>query len=86
MEENEWREHKILHHTFLVGAHHCEPATITTTAFSQTDLFLAEFISNSDPERNLSDQLQSQSRTNVDMMSTCSREPALFYSYQSMLM
>ena len=40
-----------------------------------------EFISSSDPNRNLSEQLQSQARTNVDrdfdMMSTCSREPEL---------
>ena len=40
---------------------------IPVTAFSQTDLFLIEFIWNSDPQRNLIDQLQSQARTNVDM-------------------
>ena len=40
---------------------------IPVTALSQTDLFLIEFIWNSDPQRNLIDQLQSQARTNVDM-------------------
>ena len=44
-----------------------QPPHTPVTALSQTDLFLAEFISNSDPHRNLSDQLQSQARTNVDM-------------------
>ena len=34
--------------------------------------------------RDLSDQLQSQARTNVDM-STCSREAELFYPYRSVL-
>ena len=57
---------------------------ILVTAFSQTDLFQFEFISNSDPHRNLSDQLQSQAWTNVDML-TCSREAALFYPYRSVL-
>ena len=40
---------------------------ILDTAFSQIDLFLAEFMSNSDPHGNLSDQLQLQARTNVDI-------------------
>ena len=40
---------------------------IPVTAFLQTDLFLA----NSDPPRNLSDELQWQARTNVDMSTWC---------------
>ena len=48
---------------------------IPVRAFSQTNLFLDfEFISNSDPYRNLSNQLQSQARTNIVIMSTCSSE------------
>ena len=43
-----------------------QPPDTPVTALSQTDPFLAEFISNSDPHRNLSDQLQSQAPTNVD--------------------
>ena len=58
---------------------------IPVTTFSQTDLFLFKFISNSDPHRNLSDKLQSQARTIVDM-STCSRETAFFCPYRSVLM
>ena len=52
---------------------------IPVTAFSQTDLFLVwiyHWQLNLDPHRNLSNQSQSQARTNVDM-STCSREAAL---------
>ena len=45
---------------------------ISVTAFSQTGLFLLfQLISNSYPHRNRSDQLQSQARTNVDMLTEC---------------
>ena len=40
--------------------------------------YFEQFISNSDPHRNLSDQLQSQARTNVGMSTSCPREAALF--------
>ena len=50
--------------------------------FHRPIYFQFEFISNSDPHRNLSDQLQSSARANVDM-SIFSREAALFYPYRS---
>ena len=53
--------------------------------FHRPIYFQFEVISNSDHHRNLSDQLQSQARTNVDN-SACSCKAALFYSYQSVLM
>ena len=58
---------------------------IPVMPFSQTDLFLVWIYVDSDPHRDLSDQLQSQACTNVNM-STCSREAALFYSHRSALM
>ena len=46
---------------------------IVITAFSLTNLFLAWFISNSDPHRNLSDQMQSLAWTYVDLSKWCRR-------------
>ena len=64
-----WGTHSL---TLMISSLRQEPITrslqlshIPVAAFSQTDLF--EFISNSDPHRNLSYQLQLQARTNVDM-------------------
>ena len=69
----------------MSGAH--QLTYIPVTAFSQTDYyyFWFEFISNSDPHWNLSDQLQSQAWNNVGM-STCSREAALFCPHRSVHM
>ena len=41
--------------------------------FHRPIYFWFKFISSSDPRRNLSDQLQSQARTNVDMSTLCRR-------------
>ena len=44
----------------------CKYPIFTSRRFHRL-IYLFEFISNSDPYRNLSDQLQSQARTNVEM-------------------
>ena len=44
---------------------------IPVTAFHKPIYFYVEFISNSDPHRNFSDQLQSEARTNVDISTSC---------------
>ena len=49
---------------------------ISVTAFSQTDLFLVWIYFELDPHRNLSEQLQSQARTNVDMSTWSNRDKA----------
>ena len=58
---------------------------IPVTAFSQTDLFLVWISLEFRYHRNLSNQLQSLKRSNVDI-STCAHEVALFYPYRSVLM
>ena len=75
-------------HSIVSGAHHQEPAATPYSChgvFTDRSIFSLRFISNSHPHRNLSDQLQSQARNNVDM-STCSRGAALFYPYRSVPM
>ena len=72
----------------MSGALHKERATISYACHGVvTDrvYFWFEFISNSDPHWNLSDQLQSQAWNNVGM-STCSREAALFCPHRSVHM
>ena len=69
-------------HVYMSGAH--QLTYIPVTAFSQTDYFWFEFISNSDSHRNLIHKWQSQARINAEM-STCSPEAALFYPYRSVL-
>ena len=54
-----------------VGA--CNYPIFLSRRFHRPIYFYFEFISNSDPHRNLSDQLQSQARTNVGMSTSCRR-------------
>ena len=64
-----------------LGAYNYYPILLSRR-FHRPIYFYFEFISNSDPHGNLSNQLQSQARNNVDV-STCSREAALFYRHRS---
>ena len=49
----------------------CNFPIFLSRRFHRPIYFYFEFISNSVPHRNLSDQLQSQARTNVDMATWC---------------
>ena len=49
----------------------CNYPILLLRRFHRPIYFYVEFISNSDTHRNLSDQLQSQARTNVDMSTWC---------------
>ena len=55
----------------------CNHLIFLSRRFHRPIYFQFEFISNSGPHRNISDQLQTQALTNVDM-STCSRETVLY--------
>ena len=58
--------------------------------FTDRSIFSLNLTRILDPHRNLTDQLQSQARTNVDMSTWCRHvhgsEAALFYPYRSVLM
>ena len=57
----------------------CNYPVFLSRRFHRPNYFYFKYISNSDPHRNLNDQLQLHKRTNVDVyMSACLREVALF--------